>query len=112
MPAEENFGFDRKREMPFLGLLKKEIFGVSKISDLSQEQKEILVRTTQDVLERVKKDILLVDFWNNIPAQKKLKGFIASHLLTAFKDNSEIFKNRISISQKIMELAFHLYGRN
>lgn len=110
--AEENFGFDRKREMPFLGLLKKEIFGVRKISDLSQEQKDILVRTTQDVLERVKKDILLVDFWNNIPAQKRLKGFIASHLLTAFKDNSEIFKNRISISQKIMELAFHLYGRN
>lgn len=110
--AEENFGFDRKREMPFLGLLKKEIFGIRKISDLSQEQKDILVRTTQDVLERVKKDILLVDFWNNIPAQKRLKGFIASHLLTAFKDNSEIFKNRISISQKIMELAFHLYGRN
>lgn len=110
--AEENFGFDRKREMPFLGLLKKEIFGVRKISDLSREQKDILVRITQDVLERVNKDILLVDFWNNTPAQKKLKGFISSHLLTAFKNNSEIFKNRISISQKIMELAFHLYGRN
>ena len=36
-------------------------------------------------------------------------GYIASHLLTAFKDNRNIFKNRAMLSQKILELAFHLH---
>lgn len=107
---EETFGFDRKAEMPFLGLLKKEVFGVKNISDLNKKQVEILVQTTKDILERVKSEIRLVDFWGNHTAQKKLKGYIASHLLTAFKDNRNIFKNRAVLSQKIMELAFHLHG--
>jgi len=106
---EETFGFDRKAEMPFLGLLKKDVFGVKNISDLNEKQVEILVQTTKDILERVKGEIRLVDFWGNYTAQKKLKGYIASHLLTAFKDNRNIFKNRAMISQKIMELAFHLH---
>ncbi len=55
-------------------------------------------------------NLRLVDFWGNYTAQKKLKGYIASHLLTAFKDNRNIFKNRAMLSQKIMELAFHLHG--
>ena len=106
---EETFGFDRKAEMPFLGLLKKEVFGVKNISDLNEKQIELLVQTTKDILERVKSEIRLVDFWGNYSAQKKLKGYIASHLLTAFKDNRTIFKNRAMLSQKILELAFHLH---
>ncbi len=106
---EETFGFDRKAEMPFLGLLKKEVFGVRNISDLNKKQVELLVQTTKDILERVKSEIRLVDFWGNYTAQKKLKGYIASHLLTAFKDNRNIFNNRAMLSQKIMELAFHLH---
>ena len=49
---------------------------------------------------------------HNISAQKKLKGFIASHLLTTFRDNRELFNKRIVLSQKLMELAFHVYGKN
>ena len=109
--AEENFGLDRKTEMPFLGLLKKEVFGVKSISQLKEEQVDLLVQVTKDILERVNKDTKLVDFWNNIPAQRKLKGFIASHLLTAFNANSDIFNNRTSISQKVLELAFHIEQR-
>jgi len=110
--AEENFGFDRKKEMPFLGLLKKEVFGVKNLSELSQEQIDLLVETTKDILERIKQDTQLVDFWNKIPAQKRLKGYIASHLLTAFKNNPVLFGKRIALSQKITELAFHIYGQN
>ena len=55
------------------------------------------------------KDKSEVDFWNNLPAQRRFKGFVASHLLTAFKGNKELFKKRIALSQKIIELAFHLY---
>jgi len=109
--AEENYGLDRKRELPFLGLLKKEVYGVGDISELKQEQIDSLVQVTKDILERIKTDTALVDFWNNVSAQKRLKGYITSHLLTAFKTN-ELFKKRIVLSQKIIELAFHLYGTN
>ncbi|MCJ7728520.1 MAG: HsdR family type I site-specific deoxyribonuclease [Sedimentisphaerales bacterium] len=110
--AEENFGFDRKTEMPFFGLMKREVFGVRNISDLSREQIDLLVQSTKDILSRITADISLVDFWHNISAQKKLKGFIASHLLTTFRDNRELFNKRIVLSQKLMELAFHVYGKN
>ncbi|MFH1792724.1 MAG: HsdR family type I site-specific deoxyribonuclease [Patescibacteria group bacterium] len=107
--SEENFGFDRKMEMPFYGLLKKEVFGGI---ELNQEQKEQLVGTTKDILERIKQDTQLVDFWNNVSAQKRLRGYISSHLLTDFRNNSAIFNKRIALGQKISELAFHLYGQN
>jgi type I restriction enzyme R subunit len=108
--AEEHYGFDRKTELPFLALIKKEVFNVKDMTDFDQKQKDLLVQVTQDILERIKSDVQLVGFWDNISAQKKLRGFIASHLLTAFRDNNAIFKKRIALSQKITELAYHIYG--
>ena len=109
--GEENFGLDPKSELPFLGLLKNEVFGVKSLSELNTPQVDHLVQTTKDIVERVKSDTRLVDFWNNLPAQKRLKGFIASHLLTEFKDSGAIFTKRTALAQKIMELAFHLSER-
>lgn len=106
---EENYGFDRKTEMPFFALLKKEIFGKE---DISQKDMDILITTTKDILERVKQDTQLVDFWNNISAQKKLRNYISSHLLTEFRNSPTLFNKRITLSQKISELAFHLYGQH
>jgi type I restriction enzyme, R subunit len=108
--AEEGFGLDPRTEVPFLGLLKKEVFGACNLAELSQEQLEILVRTTKEVLESIRKEVTQVDFWNKIPAQKRLKGHIVSHLLTAFRDNAALFGKRMALGQKIMELAFHVYG--
>ena len=96
--------------MPFLGLLKKEVYGVKDLAELSLEQKENLVRITKDILERIKADVSMVNFWNNVSAQRRLKGYIASHLLTEFKANETMFNKRLILSQKITELAFHLYG--
>jgi type I restriction enzyme R subunit len=108
--AEEGFGLDPKTEVPFLGLLKKEIFGVRNLSELSREQLDLLVQTTKDVLASIRQEVTQVDFWNKLPAQKRLKGHIVSHLLTAFRDNAALFGKRMALGQKIMELAFHLYG--
>jgi type I restriction enzyme R subunit len=108
--AEESFGLDPNTEVPFLGLLKKEVFGVRNLSDLSQGQIDVLVQTTKDVLDSIKKEVVQVDFWNKIPAQKRLRGHIVSHLLTAFKDNAALFGKRMALGQKIMELSFHIYG--
>ena len=108
--AEETFGLDPRTEVPFLGLLKKEVFGVKNLSELSPAQTDLLVQTTKDILESIKKEVTQVDFWNKIPAQRRLKGHIVSHLLTAFRDNAALFGKRMALGQKIMELAFHLYG--
>lgn len=108
--GEESYGLDRKKELPFLGLLKREVYGVTDLSELSQEQKDLLVQTTKDIIERIKADTAMVDFWNNVPAQRRLKAYIASHLLTHFRTNETMFNKRIILSQKIAELAFHLHG--
>jgi len=108
--GEESYGLDRRKELPFLGLLKKEVYGVADLADLSPDQKDNLVRVTKDILERIKTETEMVDFWNNVPAQRRLKGFIASHLLTEFKSNETMFNKRLILSQKITELAYHIYG--
>lgn len=108
--GEESYGLDRRKELPFLGLLKKEVYGVADLADLNPDQKENLVRITKDILERIKTETEMVDFWNNVPAQRRLKGFIASHLLTEFKSNETMFSKRLILSQKITELAYHIYG--
>lgn len=108
--AEETFGLDPRTEVPFLGLLKKEVFGVRSLSELNPEQIDLLVQTTKDILESIRKEVAQVDFWNKIPAQRRLKGHIVSHLLTAFRNNSALFGKRMALGQKLIELAFHLYG--
>jgi len=110
--AEESFGLDPKREVPFLGLLKKEVFGVANVSDMKPEQVELLVETTKEIVESVRREVQQVDFWNKLPAQKRLRGHIVSHLLTSFKDSAVLFGKRMALGQKIMELAFHIYGPN
>jgi type I restriction enzyme R subunit len=106
---EENYGFDRSKEMPFLALLKKEIFGIADLTEMDQEQRDLLIQTTKDILEKIKDEIQEVGFWQNIGSQKRLKTFIAFNLLTAFKGNEAIASKKSELSQKLMELAFHLY---
>jgi len=109
--AENNFGFQPDSEMPFFGLLKKEVFRVQNISDLKPEQLELLVQVTKGTLAIIRRELERVDFWNNTNAQKRLKTHIVSHLLTEFRGDRQIFASRNSIAQKILELSFHLNER-
>lgn len=106
--GEETFGLDAKSEMPFLGLIKKEVFGVQNITELNDEQINLLVQTTKDILEITKREIKQIDFWNNYTAQKRLKAYIVSHLLIAFRGNNRIMSNKNALAQQLLELAFHL----
>ncbi|MCS7109780.1 MAG: DUF3387 domain-containing protein, partial [Candidatus Micrarchaeota archaeon] len=124
---EENFGFEPKKEMPFFGLLKREIYGKVDKDRLSNEQIEYLVGLTHDILSIVSKEIKTVDFWDNYAKQKQLKTYIISHLLSkrppVVNDRvmekpmeygeieNIVFKNRNEIAHKIIELAYHIYGK-
>jgi len=107
---EPNFGLDRKKELPYLGLLKREIYGKKEISELSGEQIDNLVNTTKDLLEIIRREIQKVDFWANPVAQKRLRKYIASHLLRSIKDRNIMGKRNI-ITQQLMELTFHIGDR-
>jgi len=86
------------------------------------------VSLTKDATEIIKRETKLVDFWENYTKQKRLRSFIISRLLNSIssvskqtpshylvKERSQpylaSFNKRNEIAQKMMELAYHVYGR-
>jgi type I restriction enzyme R subunit len=125
---EETFGFNPKKEMPFFGLLKNEIYGKTPIEKLENKDIYFLVSLTKDATEIIKRETKLVDFWENYTKQKRLRSFIISRLLNSIgsvskqapshylvKERSQpylaSFNKRNEIAQKLMELAYHVYRR-
>jgi type I restriction enzyme R subunit len=110
--AERTFGFDPKKEMPFFGLLKQVIFDKKPIETLSEEDIDLLVNLTKDVIEIINREIQVVDFWDSYTKQKRLKSYIISHILLPKSGSRKIlFGKRNEIAQKLMELAYHIHGR-
>jgi len=121
---ENTFGFDPKKEMPFFGLLKQELYDKMDIKELNDKEIEFLVDLTKNIIEIISRETKVVDFWENITHQKRLKSYILSHLLNrsaigeatdgvkepAIRLYSKLFHKRNEIAQKIMELAYHIYG--
>ncbi|NPV75968.1 MAG: type I restriction endonuclease subunit R [Anaerolineae bacterium] len=105
---EKNYGLNPRTELPFLALLKRELYGTHDLQDLPEEDLNRLLTTTNDILEIVHRETQQVDFWENYPAQKRLKAFILNHLLTTFRDKPEFVRNRNQVGQKIIELAMHI----
>jgi len=108
---ENNYGLNPKTELPFLALLKRELYGTSEFQELSAEDQNRLLSTTNDILEIVHRETQQVDFWGNFPAQKRLKSFILTHLLMTFKDKPDFVRNRNQVAQKIIELAMHIRSK-
>ncbi len=108
---EETFGFDPKKEMPFLGLLKREIFGKKQISELGEKDINALVELTRDIVEIIKSEATTVNFWESYPKQKRLKSHIINNfLLPKRKEYPVLWEKRKEIAQKLLELAYHIYG--
>ena len=103
------------------------------VETLSNEDIDLLVNLTRDVIEIIKREIQMVDFWESYPKQKRLKSYIISHLLKSVLShhppsqkgeyvvregsapylagtNKVLFGKRNEIAQKLMELAYHIYG--
>lgn len=105
---ENNYGLNPRTELPFLALLKREVYGNKDLKDFSEDDLTMLLSTTNDLLEIVRRETQQVDFWENYPAQKRLKSFILSHLLMAFRHQPKFVKNRNQIAQKLLELAMNI----
>jgi type I restriction enzyme R subunit len=63
------------------------------------------------VIEIIKREIQVVDFWENYTKQKRLKSYIISNILLPKSRNKKmLFGKRNEIAQRLMELAYHTYG--
>jgi type I restriction enzyme R subunit len=102
---ENNYGLNPRSELPFLALLKRELYGKQDLSELSDTDRDLLVSTTTDLLELIRRETKQPDFWDNYSAQKRLKSYLLSHLLTAFIHNRDFMHNRNQVAEKILELA-------
>ena len=101
---EPTYGLHRKKQLPFFKLFKKQFFQESALND---DQISILVDLTQQVFNAIERELKLVDFWGNTPAQNQLRGELQTILLTERFINNlpDIFKDRKKIVSDIMQLA-------
>lgn len=103
---ENSYGFNPKTELPFLALLKRELYGKLDLNAIPDFERETLIAVTGDIIEALRNETRQqVDFWENYPAQKKVRAYILNQLLPAFRNHREFVKNRNQVVEKILELA-------
>jgi type I restriction enzyme R subunit len=64
------------------------------------------------VLSILEKEITMEDFWENYNRIKRVKGYIMNNVLLPKGAQRKLLKEKRSeIAQRIMELAYHIFGR-
>jgi type I restriction enzyme R subunit len=110
--AENTFGLDPKREMPFFGVLKMSLFGKEPIENLRKEDIDLLLNLTRDVLSILEREISTEDFWDNYHKQRRVRSYIIRHVLWQRGMQMKLLnEKRNEIAKRIMELAPHIFGR-
>jgi type I restriction enzyme R subunit len=57
--------------------------------------------------------VKVVDFWDNYTKQKQLRSWLISNiLLPRSSKNNVLYGKRNEIAQKLLELAYHIHGKN
>lgn len=100
---EPTYGLNRKKQMPFFRILKRELYGDSELDD---DQISALVNLTQQIFLNIERELRLTGFWGSIPARSKLKADLQKVLLSReFLKLPGIVKKRAQIISRIMEVA-------
>jgi type I restriction enzyme R subunit len=100
---EPTYGLDRKKQLPFFRMFKRECFGEAALTDDMVSQ---MVALTQQVFTVVEQELQLTSFWESIPARKKLKAEIQKVLLSPdFYQIPNLMDNREQIISRVMEIA-------
>ena len=117
---EPTYGLNRKKQMPFFRMLKREIFGdvqpmqdvrmVSDVApgDVQTEDEKIgkLVMLTQHLYLEIERELMLTGFWESIPARNKLKADLQKALLQSeFALWPKLVDNRLHIISRLMEIS-------
>jgi type I restriction enzyme, R subunit len=101
---EPTYGLNRKKEMPFFRVFKKQFFDGQTLSD---DQISVLVSLTQEVFNRLATELQLKGFWDSIPAGNRLKASLQELLLSRefFDKLPNVMQKRGEIISRIMEIA-------
>lgn len=100
---EDTYGLNRKTQMPFYRIFKKEIF-VDK--ELSDDEISTLVGLTKEIVEEVKREISLTGFWQRPAMQNNLKSKLQKVLLgQEFGNLPDIFTKYNQIISRVLEVA-------
>lgn len=102
---EITYGLDRKKQMPFFRIFKKDLFDNR---DLDEDEIAKMVALTQDISNTISTEIRLKGFWNSVPAQNKLKEELKKILISKeyfqmpnmFTKHSEIISRLLEHSKK------------
>ncbi|MCI4463894.1 MAG: type I restriction endonuclease subunit R, partial [Caldisericum sp.] len=122
--AYENFGLDPQKELPFFGILFKELTDKRNYSELDENEKEAFIKLTKELLNTVSMYTKYVDFWDNPTKQKELRTNLFLKLLTKGNSyfngvkeseleslNQKIKDKRALVAQEIIETAYHIFGK-
>jgi type I restriction enzyme R subunit len=103
-PADES-GLDPRTQAPFLSLLVEEIeAGEGKVS---KETLRKLAEMTVELVDHVRQEIRVVDFWRNVQAQNVLRQWIIQYL-----DQDVLpFERLPEVAGRLVELARALHTR-
>jgi type I restriction enzyme R subunit len=70
------------------------------------------VELTKDVLSILEREITVEDFWDNSNRIKRVRSYIIAQVLLPKGVERKLLKEkRNEIAQRIMELAYHIFGR-
>jgi type I restriction enzyme R subunit len=88
------------------------LFGKEPIENLTEEDIGLLLDLTRDVLSILEREITMEDFWENYNRIKRVRSYIMNNVLLSKGAQRKLLKEkRGEIAQRIMELAYHIFGR-
>lgn len=100
---EDTYGLNRKIQMPFYRIFKKEIFGEK---ELGEDEIYTLVGLTKEIFEEVRREISLTGFWQRTAMQNNLRSKLQKVLIgQEFGKFLDIFSKYNQIITRVMEVA-------
>lgn len=103
-PADES-GLDPRTQAPFLSLLVEEVEAAG--AKPSKETMRKLAELTVELVDHVRQEIRVVDFWRNVQAQNVMRQWIIQHL-----DQDVLpFERLPEVAGRLVELARALHTR-
>ncbi|WP_297073274.1 type I restriction endonuclease subunit R [Thermococcus sp.] len=108
---EKTYGLDPRKEMPFLGILKKELYGTAPLEKLPPEEVQWMVNVTKRALGIIRERVKMVDFWESPIKQKELRAELINEvLLPEITHNPQLFDKLEVLAERWLELAYYHYS--
>jgi type I restriction enzyme R subunit len=103
---QDETGLDPKTQLPFLGILLDE---ATDGQPPSKEQVQHYAELTVELVDHMRQEVRLVDFWRNAHAQNVLRSWVAVDFLDA--NDVVPFERQQAVADRLVELAKALHTR-